>query len=74
MKKILIAFLISLIFMGCGYTDINNTKIDQLSCHYVFDANSRIIYVRTPYSVAPYYSENEKLCRYIDGEIVEVNQ
>lgn len=42
----------------------------------VYDTNTKIIYIRClVYGggvYLPYYSENGKMCRYINGEIVEV--
>lgn len=43
----------------------------------IYDENTKIIYIKSKtyfyYVYLPYYSENGKFCRYIDGEIVEVN-
>ena len=52
------------------------TKYDFVELTY--DVKTRIVYIRNYGShfyttLTPYYSENGKLCRYIDGEIVEID-
>lgn len=44
----------------------------------IYDEYTKIIYIKTRtygycYIYLPYYSENGNLCRYVDGEIVEVS-
>lgn len=45
----------------------------------VYDPITKIIYIKQQqegwgkYIYEPYYSENGKLCRYVDGEIIEVD-
>ena len=43
----------------------------------IYDENTKIIYIKSKtyfyYVYLPYYSENGNLCRYVDDEIVEVN-
>lgn len=48
------------------------------SSELIYDEYTKIIYIKAfqgynHYTYLPYYSENGKLCRYIDGEIVEVS-
>lgn len=45
---------------------------DMDNVHYYYEPNSKIIYVVCAYRMAPFYSENGKLCRYVDGSIIEI--
>jgi hypothetical protein len=47
---------------------------DMDNVHYYYEPNSKIIYVVCAYRMAPFYSENGKLCRYVDGSIIEINE
>ena len=54
-----------------------NVKTHSLTS-LVYDEDTHIVYLRNPtsrgyYVLTPYYSENGKLLRYENGELVEVN-
>lgn len=81
MKKIMnttiILFICLLLMTSCGTKDLTLKSIEQQD-YLVYDCNTKIIYYyfnRTGgYShMNEYYSENGKLCKYIDGKIVEIN-
>lgn len=60
----------------CNWDDEKNVKYDIAELTY--DLETRIVYIRNYGShfyttLTPYYSENGKLCRYINGEIVEID-
>lgn len=62
------------------YTDnAIESELFEISDNKVYDSNTLVVYygynlsMRNGY-LAPYYSENGKLCRYIHGRIVEIDQ
>lgn len=82
MKKIIntaIIFLICLFLMtGCASIKNSTLKSIEQQDYLVYDCNTKIIYYYFKhiggYSyMNNYYSENGKLCKYIDGKIVEIN-
>lgn len=61
------------------YTDnAIQSELLVISQNKVYDSNTLVVYycnhLRTNNYLAPYYSENGMLCRYIDGQIVEIEQ
>lgn len=64
---------------GDTYTDMAiRSEFCNISDRLVYDSNTLVIYYKFKTSyygyMAPYYSESGKLCRYIDGQIVEIEQ
>ena len=67
-----------------GCEDVNTTSIPaqadyDITFNLVSDPETGIIYIKNytyhgNYVYTPYYSKNGKLCRYVDGEIKEVEQ
>ena len=62
------------------YTDnVIESEFFPISINKVYDSNTLVVYygynlnMKNGY-LAPYYSENGKLCRYMDGQIVEIDQ
>lgn len=77
MKKIFVSVLVAcLLLTGCcdDPNDIMYDPFDDIKGHnqLYYDNETLIVYYATGYQLAPYYSENGKLCRYVDGEIVEI--
>lgn len=77
MKKIFVSALVACFLLtGCGddpgsiiYNPFSDIKGHNMLS---YDKETLIVYYNTSDQLAPYYSENGKLCRYIDGEIVEI--
>lgn len=82
MKKIInttiILFICLLLMTACGKTNSAILKSIEEQDYLVYDYNTKIVYYYfdkiNGYSyMNEYYSENGKICRYIDGKIVEIN-
>lgn len=82
MKKIINIAIILFIFLflvtGCGKTDDTTLKFIEQQDHLVYDHNTKIIYyyfssIGGYTYMNKYYSENGKLCKYIDEKIVEID-
>lgn len=64
---------------GASFKSIDSSASDSIKRHgLTYDTDTNVVYIinytsGTAYVLTPYYSENGKLCRYIDGEIVEIN-
>lgn len=75
MKRLIVCtLLIACLLSGCENAHPSYKVIeyrDDLNLVYMTD--STIVYYKDAYKLAPYYSENGKLCRYIDGKIVEID-
>lgn len=58
----------NVVYNGSSLYSISNTKL-------IYDENTKVIYywLYNGY-MAPYYNEHGQLCRYIDGEIVPIEQ
>ena len=56
------------VYNGSSLYSISNTKL-------IYDENTRVIYywLHSGY-MSPYYNAHGQLCRYIDGEIVPIEQ
>lgn len=71
---ILLAIYIGIIalLVSCG---CNNTSahISTYDCPIVVMKDTGILYYKRARKLAPYYSENGKLCKLVDGEIVEID-
>lgn len=80
MKKKLAAAALAGTFMslaitGCAEITGSGREIaplDTTGMMLEYDEDTKIVYWKGHYRISPYYSENGKLCRYVDGEIVEV--
>lgn len=82
MKRLLLITLLLMCLTGCE--DVNTTSIPaqadyDITFNLVSDPETGIIYIKNytyygNYVYTPYYSKNGKLCRYVDGEIKEVEQ
>lgn len=85
MKKNLIKLasvcLIGFLLIGCNKTDIDgNIAVGDYDWFYrignspiVYEKDTKIMYYHEYGGYAnPYYDENGRLCRYIDGEIVPI--
>lgn len=82
MKRLLLITLLLMCLTGCE--DVNTTSIPaqadyDTTFNLVSDPETGIIYIKNytyygNYVYTPYYSKNGKLCRYVDGEIKEIEQ
>lgn len=70
---ILVGVLTSCILTGCK--DDNERTVVKSGLRYSIIAmeDTGILYYATGYKLAPYYSKNGKLCRWENGEIVEID-
>ena len=74
-NKILAILLLALCLTGCKADMSVVTPMNRLDPFaYTYEPNSRIVYIKCGYGLAPYYNEHGKLCRYDDGKFVEVNE
>lgn len=80
MKRLLLITLLLMCLTGCE--DVNTTSIPaqadyDVTFNLVSDPQTNIIYIKSQayndYVYTPYYSKNGKLCRYVDGEIKEID-
>lgn len=89
MKKIIVMMMCILFLTGCTSENVENESIESMNVEnesielvtfdLVADSRTKIIYIKN-YTYAghriyiPYYSENGKLCKFVDNKIVEVNE
>lgn len=80
MKRLLALAICGLLLTGCvDDENLESVEIENATFDLVSDKDTGIIYIenhtyagRSVYT--PYYSKNGKLCRYIDKQIVEVEE
>ena len=74
-----ISFLLVMFSIDYVKTEANKPKTNEMINAFdsdetlEYDEDTKIVYYRTSYKMCPYYSENGKLCRYVDGEIIEID-
>lgn len=82
MKKLIVMVICVLFLTGCttseNLEDVNKS-VESMTFDLVSDPTTGIIYIknltRAGYFVyTPYYSENGKLCKFVDNKIVEVDE
>ena len=75
MKNLVVLGLLLLALGGCG----EKFNFSRVKNGVVYNKDTRIMYYKldsifsTKTYMAPYYSSNGKLCKYVDSKIVEVN-
>lgn len=81
MKKLIVIVLCMLFLTGCTSRNLEDVSksVESTTFHLVSDRATNIIYIRNYtyngcYVYTPYYSENGKLCKFVDNKIVEVNE
>lgn len=52
----------------------NAVKVTECDYRLVVIEDGGIIYIDNDYGLTPYYSPNGKLCCFVDGEIVEIEE
>ena len=82
MKRLLLIIILLMCLTGCE--DVNTTPIPvqvdyDITFNLVSDPQTDIVYIKNCTDnnkpvYTPYYSKNGKLCRYVDGEIKEIEQ
>ena len=74
MKRLLVCILlITCLLSGCSPTHLSYEVIERrVDFDVLYMKDTKVMYYRGTYTLTPYYSENGKLCRYIDGKIVEI--
>lgn len=85
--KLIIALLICLCLTGCNDIEVT-PSIESQSIEYsdfklIVDKKTGVIYINNTFDYeggspghvyTPYYSKNGKLCRWVDGKVVEINE
>ena len=78
MKRLLLIILLLMCLTGCEESTEYVQADYDITFNLVSDPQTDIIYIKSrthnDYVYTPYYSKNGKLCRYVDGEIKEVEQ
>lgn len=80
MKRLLALAICGLLLVGCSDIDTEEPiVVGTVSFTLMADNDTGIIYIENYTNLGycvytPYYSENGKLCRYVDGQIVEVGE
>lgn len=81
MKRLLLIILLLMCLTGCvESTETEYVQVDYtITFNLVSDPQTNIIYIKNNTDnnkpvYTPYYSKNGKLCRYVDGEIKEVEE
>ena len=83
-KKLIIILLSCLMLTGCE--NVEPTGVQAVSREYssfelIVDASTGIVYIDNKFDeqggfsahiYTPYYSRNGKLCRFVDGKVVEI--
>ena len=81
MKRLLVLVILSTFLLtGCSlpkYNENEPTEIENVAFDLASDEETGIVYIKNytyygNYVYTPYYSENGKLCKYDNGEIVEI--
>lgn len=82
MKKLIVMVICVLFLTGCttskNLEDVNES-VESATFNLVADRTTGIIYIKNKtysrfYVYTPYYSENGKLCKFVDNKIVEVSE
>lgn len=79
MKRLLALAICGVLLTGCANENLESVEIENTTFDLVSDHDTGIIYIRNRthggcYVYTPYYSKNGKLCRYVDKQIVEVEE
>ena len=78
MKRLFLIILLLMCLTGCEQSTEYVQADYDITFNLVSDPQTGIIYIKSQtyndYVYTPYYSKNGKLCRYVDGEIKEVEQ
>lgn len=73
---IIIVCMVLGVLSSCGINEQSHnkgTRMLVIDGYISYDSNTNVVYYYCSGSyMTPYYSENGKLCRYIDGKIVEI--
>lgn len=73
MKKLLLLMMIPcLLLVGCTDDAPVRVRDGRPAMELVEFEPEGTLYVHYGYSTVPYYNKNGKLCRFVDGEIVEI--
>lgn len=69
----IVSVLMISLLTACG--DLSKDHVNQGNGTLVEYEEGGVLYIQVSmYSSTPYYSPNGKLCHYVDGEIVEIEQ
>jgi hypothetical protein len=60
------------LLVSCG-CDNSTANISTYNCPIVAMKDTGILYYKAERRLAPYYSSNGKLCKLVDGKIVEID-
>ena len=80
MKRLLALVICSILLLtGCSNENLESIKIENTTFDLVSDKDTGIVYIKNytycgNYVYTPYYSKNGRLCKYDDGEIVEIKK
>lgn len=79
MKRLFLIILLLMCLTGCEEESIEYVQVDYaITFNLVSDPQTNIVYIKNnTYGdnpiYTPYYSKNGKLCKYVDGEIKEID-